>query len=512
MRPGPPDAVPFLFRYPAHMHNAVAALFAETFGNPPADVTRLAADGSQRIYFRMAGERPGSVIGAFGPDPDENRAFLSFTRSFRVIGLPVPEIYAVNEAQGVWLEEDLGDTTLFNALTSARQREPGTFPREMLDVYGRVVEILPRFQVEGGKAVDFGVAYPRPEFDLQSMLWDLNYFKYHFLKLAHIPFNEQRLENDFHRLTDHLLEAEARHFLYRDFQSRNIMLRGPEPWFIDYQGGRRGAPQYDIASLLYDAKADIPESVRTHLLERYVDALSDLIPVDTGHFLETYRSFVLIRVMQAMGAYGYRGFFERKPRFLESVPYAARNVAGLLETGLPIELPELEGVFERIVEEWANRGGPTGTLAGLTIDIQSFSYRSGLPPDETGHGGGFVFDCRALPNPGRYPEFSGMSGCDGPVIEFLEAAPEIATFWSHVHPLVDTHIADFRRRHFSHLAVAFGCTGGQHRSVYFAERLARHVRERHPDVAIHLEHREKRRWSVPEPSPSTTELPSPWTG
>jgi aminoglycoside/choline kinase family phosphotransferase len=235
------------------MHNAIAALFTETFGNPPSDVTRLTADGSQRVYFRLSGARQGSVIGAVGPDPDENRAFLSFTRSFRLIRLPVPEVYAVNEAQGVWLEEDLGDTTLFNALSSARSSDMEAFPQEMLEVYERVVEILPRFQVEGGRAVDFSVAYPRPEFDLQSMLWDLNYFKYHFLKLAHIPFNEQRLENDFHRLTEHLLEAETRHFLYRDFQSRNIMLRGNEPWFIDYQGGRRGAPQYDIASLLYDA-------------------------------------------------------------------------------------------------------------------------------------------------------------------------------------------------------------------------------------------------------------------
>jgi hypothetical protein len=275
------------------------------------------------------------------------------------------------------------------------------------------------------------------------------------------------------------------------------MLRGGEPWFIDYQGGRRGAAQYDIASLLYDAKADISESVRTRLLERYVNALSRLADVDPGRFLETYRGYVLIRIMQAMGAYGYRGFFERKPRFLESVPYAARNVAGLLEAGLPVELPELESVFRRIVEAWADRRSPIGPLPGLTVHVTSFSYRQGLPPDETGHGGGFVFDCRALPNPGRYAEFADVNGCDERVIEFLEAAPEIEAFWSRVFPLVDAHIANFRDRQFSDLSVAFGCTGGQHRSVYFAERLARHIREQHPDVTVQLGHSEEAKWPAP---------------
>jgi aminoglycoside/choline kinase family phosphotransferase len=487
------------------MHDAIVALFTETFGQPPAGVTRLTADGSQRTYYRLTGTSPASVIGAHGPDPDENRAFLSFSRSFRSIGLPVPEIFGVAEGRGIWLEEDLGDTTLFQALSSARRPEAGEFPGAMMDVYERVLEMLPRFQVEGGRVIDFSVAYPRPAFDEQSMLWDLNYFKYHFLKLTRIPFNEQRLENDFNRLIGHLLEAETGYFLYRDFQSRNIMLRGGEPWFVDYQGGRRGAAQYDVASLLYDAKADIPERVRAQLLERYLNVLSRHANVDAGRFLETYRGYVLIRIMQAMGAYGYRGFFERKPRFLESVPYAARNVAVLLATGLPIELPELESVFQRVVEAWADRPGPIALLPGLTVHITSFSYQQGLPPDETGHGGGFVFDCRSLPNPGRYPKYAGVNGSDASVVEFLEAAPEVEAFWRHVHPLVDAHIASFRDRGFSDLSVAFGCTGGQHRSVYFAERLARHIREHHPDVAVHLEHSAMAKWPVPEAEASRPE-------
>ncbi len=480
------------------MRDAIVTLFTRTFGCPPAEIRRLTADGSQRVYYRLAGTAPATVIAACGPDPDDNRAFLSFSRSFRGLGLPVPEIYAVDESRGLWLEEDLGDTTLFHALSAAREREPGAFPGETIHVYERVVDLLPRFQVEGGRAIDFSVAYPRAAFDEQSMLWDLNYFKYHFLKLAHVPFNEQRLENDFRRLIEHLLTADTDYFLYRDVQSRNILLRGDEPWFIDYQGGRRGAAQYDVASLLYDAKADLPEAVRAHLLERYVRALASLAHVEADRFLATYRGYVLIRIMQAMGAYGYRGFFERKPRFLESVPYAARNVAGLLAAGLPIELPELEGVFRSIVEAWADRWSPIGSLPGLSLNITSFSYRQGLPADETGHGGGFGFDCRALPNPGRYEKFSRVSGRDAAVAAFLEAAPETEAFWRHVFPLVDAHIENFRARQFSIFSVAFGCTGGQHRSVYFAERLARHVRTRHPDVTVRVVHSTEASWPAPE--------------
>jgi aminoglycoside/choline kinase family phosphotransferase len=457
-------------------------------------MVRIAADGSQRTYVRFTAESGETVIGASGPDRDENRAFLSFSRSFRSIHLPVPEILAVDESRGVWLAEDLGDITLFQALSDARAQDPRDFPESMVRAYERVVSLLPRFQIEGGRVIDFSVAYPRAAFDLQSMLWDLNYFKYHFLKLAHIPFSEQKLENDFQRMTRFLLQADTQHFLYRDFQSRNIMLRNGEPWFIDYQGGRRGAPQYDIASLLYDAKADIPEDVREHLLGRYLNALSALVPVDRDRFVELFRGYVIIRIMQAMGAYGYRGFFERKARFLESVPFAARNIARLLEIGLPIDLPEIEEVFTRIVEAWADRPGPVKPLPGLTVHIMSFSYRQGLPADETGHGGGFVFDCRALPNPGRYPEFAGVTGRDDVVIEFLKAARETEEFWQHALPLVENHISVFSERGFANLSVAFGCTGGQHRSVFFAERLARFIRERFPSVGVVLEHRERANW------------------
>ena len=478
------------------MHDGLSRLHEATFGEAPVSIARVVADGSQRAYYRLTARGGRTVMGAHGPDREENRAFLSYSRSFRRIGLPVPEIYAADESAGVWLVEDLGDTTLFAALTAARVAEPGDFPASMRAAYERVVRLLPRVQVEGARVADFDVAYPRPAFDEQSMHWDLNYFKYHFLKLAHIPFSEQRLENDFGRLAAFLLDTDTTLFLYRDFQSRNIMLRGGEPWLIDYQGGRRGAPHYDIASLLYDAKAAIPDSVRAYLLDVYMDALSAFLPVERDAFRERFRGYVLIRIMQAMGAYGYRGFFERKPRFLESVPYAARNIGRLLEAGLPVELPEIETVFGRIADAWSDRAGPVRPLPGLTVHIGSFSYRHGYPDDSTGHGGGFVFDCRALPNPGRYPEFAFVSGRDDEVIEFLEARPEVEAFWTSVQALVDAQVRTYRDREFSDLAVSFGCTGGQHRSVYFAERLARHLHVWNPDVGVRLVHRERDAWPV----------------
>jgi len=490
------------------MLDAIVALHARTLGAPPEKVLPLRTDGSQRKYYRLTRTGRPSVVGAYGPDGEENRAFLAYSRALRGAGLPVPEIYGADEALGIWLEEDLGDTTLFDALTTARASGTREFPAVVLASYERVVDVLPRFQVDGARAVDFGVAYPRAAFDAQSMLWDLNYFKYHFLKLAHVPFNEQRLENDFARLVDHLLDADTDWFLYRDFQSRNIMLRDGHPWFVDYQGGRRGAAQYDIASLLYDAKADLPEPVRAHLLERYVDRFVRHSGTDRDRFLESYPGYVLIRIMQAMGAYGYRGFFERKPRFLESVPYAARNVAGLLDAGLPIDLPELEDAFRYVVEHWAGRESPIAAPRGLHVRISSFSYRDGVPGDDSGHGGGFVFDCRSLSNPGRIPELSVRIGTDPAIVRFLEALPETEMFWRHVTALVDAHIANFRERNFTDFSVAFGCTGGQHRSVYFAERLARHVSERNPDVAISVQHLGRERWKLEPgataPGPGTT--------
>jgi aminoglycoside/choline kinase family phosphotransferase len=478
-------------------------LFQGHFGKPPATVLPLEGDGSTRKMFRLVGDSYETAIGVFGPDHEENRAFLAYSRAFRGVGLPVPEIYEVDEAAGIYLEEDLGDTTLFDALTSARKRDGGDFPQSMLPVYRRVVEDLPRFQVEGGRVVDYSVAYPWAAFDRQSILWDLNYFKYHFLKLAQVPFNEARLERDFKRFANFLLKADRRHFLYRDFQSRNVMLRDGEPWFIDYQGGRKGALQYDIASLLYDAKAALPDDVRETLLSHYLDALERFIPVDRARFREFYRGYVLVRIMQAMGAYGYRGFFERKIRFLQSVPPAIENIEKLLSAGdLPVDVPELRAVFERICASQTLRQTSPRPRPGLTVLIGSFSYKHGYPQDTGGHGGGFVFDTRALHNPGRYSEYSELCGLHEPVVGFLESVPEVEQYWEHVRALIDSQVETYLTRGFTSLTVNFGCTGGQHRSVYLAERLARHLAEKFPAANVEVSHRERSRWpSAPQPEP-----------
>jgi aminoglycoside/choline kinase family phosphotransferase len=470
-------------------------LFERHFGTPTVTILPLEGDGSSRTMYRLIGGGYETAIGVIGPDPDENRAFLAYSRAFRGADLPVPEIYAVDDSRGVYIEEDLGDTTLFDALTSARKHEGGDFPETMLLLYRRVVEELPRFQVVGGRVVDYSVAYPRAAFDRQSILWDLNYFKYHFLKLAQIPFNEALLEKDFKKFTSFLTRADRRHFLYRDFQSRNVMIREGEPWFIDYQGGRRGALQYDIASLLYDAKAALPEAVREILLEHYLDALTEFVPIDREQFREFYRGYVLVRIMQAMGAYGYRGFFERKIRFLQSVPPAIDNLEKLVaKDGLPIEVPELRRVLERICGTEELRKRPSRPQPGLTVQIGSFSYKHGYPEDVGGHGGGFVFDTRALHNPGRYAEYSDLCGLDDAVAGFLEGVPEVGRFWSHVRALVDMQVETYLTRGFGSLSVYFGCTGGQHRSVFLAERLALHLRQRFPEVNVSVGHREQRRW------------------
>ncbi|WP_405282713.1 RNase adapter RapZ [Gaopeijia maritima] len=479
------------------MYARLLRLFRELHGVEPTEVRPVAAHGSARSYHRLEAPDGRTVVGGVGPEPDENRAFWAYTRAFRGIGLPVPELLAVDEEAGVWLMEDLGDTTLFDALDVERGGSGGAFPESMLEPYRRVVQALPRFQIEGHRVVDYDLAYPRAAFDRQSILWDLNYFKYHFLKLAHLPFREAPLERDFDRLIDFLLEADTDHFLYRDFQSRNVMLRDGQPWFIDYQGGRRGALQYDVASILYDAKADIPEAVRSDLLEHYLEALQRHTAVDRDRFLRYYPGYVLVRILQALGAYGYRGFFEQKSRFLQSVPYAARNIAGILDRGLPLELPEVEAVFERIVERWSTEGSGDSAAGGLQLKITSFSYKRGYPDDRSGHGGGFVFDCRAIPNPGREARYRDHTGLQSDVADFIQELPEARSFWEHVRGLADAQVDRYRDRGFTHLSISFGCTGGQHRSVFFAERLAAHLREHHSDVGVTVEHRERPYWPGP---------------
>lgn len=341
------------------------ALFKRHFKTAPERIDPVTAGlgASERGIFRLTAG-PVTAIGIRHDVREENVAFVEFSRHFRKRDLPVPEIYAENLDRGVYLEEDLGDTTLYQFLE--RNRTGDRIADAVVDAYLQAVAVLPRFQVEAGRDVNYGVCYPRGSFDGQSIAWDLNYFKYYFLKLAHIAFDEQGLEDDFQRLTGFLLEADRGYFLYRDFQSRNIMLRDGDLFFLDYQGGRRGALQYDIASLLYDAKADLPPALRGQLLEAYLDHLSRTVDLDRGAFMRHYDAYVYVRIMQAMGAYGFRGFFERKPLFLASIPYALKNLEWLLRNApLPLELPTLDAAFRHMLDSDALWNTPaSGTDRG----------------------------------------------------------------------------------------------------------------------------------------------------
>ena len=463
-------------------------LFEQHFRLPVERVQPLHGQlgGSGRKLIRLAGGQ-FSAIGVLYDVREENVAFLEFSRHFRQRGLPVPEIYGEDLGRGAYLEEDLGDTTLFEFLSNNRAGE--MIAPEAIEAYRKVAAVLPRFQIEGGKDLNYKVCYPRASFDRQSIAWDLNYFKYYFLRPAGIPFNEQALEHDFGRLTKFLLNADRDYFLYRDFQSRNIMLRDSHPFFVDYQGGREGALQYDIASLLYDAKADLPPELRQQLLDHYLDALARFTDLDRAAFMRHYYAYVYVRIMQALGAYGFRGLYERKAHFLQSVPYALRNVRWLLQhVQLPIALPALMATFERMAVTEKLQSPATET-ENLTVRIVSFSFHRGLPKDETGNGGGFVFDARGIPNPGREERFASLTGKDAPVIEFLDGQESARRFLANATSLVDASVSEYQRRKFKHLMVSFGCTGGQHRSVYLAEQLAKHLRGSN-GVEVSLEHRE----------------------
>jgi aminoglycoside/choline kinase family phosphotransferase len=452
-------------------------LFEQHFRSAAARMQPLQGDlgGSGRKIIRLSNDSARAVGVLYG-GREENVAFLEFSKHFHRHGLPVPEIYGEDLDHGAYLEEDLGDTTLFEFLY--KNRSGDTIAPAVVEAYRKVVAVLPRFQVEAARDLDYSFCYPAASFDRQSITWDLNYFKYYFLRLAGIPFNEHALEKDFNRLADFLLEAPRDYFLYRDFQSRNVMLRDGQPFFVDYQGGRKGALQYDIASLLFDAKADLPPDLREHLLYDYLRALANFIPVDREAFLSYYYPYVYVRIMQALGAYGYRGFFERRAHFLQSVPYALKNIRWLLHNvQLPIELPTLLGAFQSMLAS-DKLQSIASEADNLVVRIFSFSFHHDLPKDDSGNGGGFIFDGRGLPNPGREERFKPLTGRDAPVIDYLNQQESVHQFLASVFTLIDATVENYRQRGFKNLMVSFGCTGGQHRSVFLAEQLAKHLRGR----------------------------------
>ncbi len=469
------------------IRKSISGLFTQWSGEEPTEIKAMPESGSYRKYFRVFGKTK-SAIAVYNEDRKENIAFLQFSKHFGDKNLPVPEIFVENLNENVYLQEDLGHTTLFDFITKIRTGVE--FTDELTNVIKKVLDKLVKFQIVGSKGFDYSYCYPRSAFDKQSMMWDLNYFKYYFLKLAKIPFDEQELESDFINFSDFLLEADSEYFLYRDFQTRNVMIQDNEPYFIDYQGGRKGALQYDLASLLYDAKADIPQETRNELRKYYIQKLSEYQSVDKEKFTSYYFGYVLIRIMQAMGAFGFRGFYEKKLHFLQSIPFAIQNLEYLLDTvELPVQFPELMKVLRALTKSEELKKFKTPKRR-LTVAIGSFSYKKGLPVDQSGNGGGFIFDCRAVHNPGKYEEYFELTGRDQEVIEFFEKEEEMHFFLTNAFKMVDQSVEKYLKRRFSNLMVSFGCTGGQHRSVYSAERLSIHLRSKY-DLDIELNHREQ---------------------
>ncbi len=473
-----------------NIEQQILRLFENWAGEKATSILPLAPSGSPRLYYRLQSESK-TAIGTHGSNPKENRAFVTFSKHFKSRGLPVPEIYAVNSEENIYLQEDLGSTALYSMLPKKGE----IFSTELLQLYKKSVAKLAELQVKGGQGLDYSVCYPRAAFDKQSILWDFNYFKYYFLNLCNFPFDEQDLEDDIQRFADYLLETDCDYFMFRDFQSRNIMINGGEPFFIDYQGGRKGALQYDLASLLYQAKANIPHDIRRELLNHYLDVVETMVEVDRVKFEEYYYGFVLIRSIQVLGAYGFRGLIEHKEHFLKSIPFALQNIRWILENiSFPVEMPELIQTLSNMVSStrFAPFDQSKGIESPLTVSIHSFSYKKGLPTDESGNGGGFIFDCRFLHNPGRYAPYKKLTGRDEAVIHFLQQRSNIADFLNHVFQIVDEAVENYIERGFSSLQVNFGCTGGQHRSVYSADQLTKHLTEKY-GVKVKLKHIEQER-------------------
>lgn len=458
-------------------------LFTQHTGKVNPSLEALPSSGSNRKYYRI--QQDGiSLIGVHGESRDENRAFIHLAKHFRAQHLNVPELVAVSGDEMFYLQEDLGDSHLFDLIKGGRTT--GVFDHEEKELLHKTITLLADFQYRGAENLNFNVCYPLPEFNRRSVMWDLNYFKYSFLKTTGLDFREDLLENDFEKLADNLLKEQTDTFMYRDFQSRNVMVVQGEPYYIDFQGGRKGPVYYDVASFLWQAKANFPSGLRDELIETYIVSLQKYQSVDAHHFSSRLRQFVFFRTLQVLGAYGFRGYFEKKPHFIQSIPFALDNLRELLQDDF-CEYPYLCKLLREMTElkQFAD-----SRKRELEVRVYSFAYKKGIPNDLSGNGGGYVFDCRAINNPGKYERYNNVTGLDEPVIKFLEEDGEITTFLESIYPLVDRHVTRYIERNFTNLMISFGCTGGQHRSVYAAQHVAEHISKKF-GVKVSLIHREQ---------------------
>src|SRR5688500_2620851 len=456
----------------------IKSLFSSFSRQPISSVEKLPQSGSDRTYFRIFTEDENSYIATYNPHRKETRTFIAFSRHFKTTGSPVPAIYMCNIEETIYIQEDFGNISLLNKL------EQYGYTDCSYNLFKKSLKELAYMQIVGGKNLDYELCLTAKEFGKQAILSDLLYFKYYFLDTLKLPYDKQALIDDFEALSTYLTHTGTKHFMFRDFQSRNIMVKEEHVHFIDYQGGMKGALQYDVASVLWQAKAELPDDWKNGLLEDYMDFIDDLLekPVERSSFVSQYNGYVLIRLLQVLGAYGFRGLFERKAHFLISIPLALRNLKWFVENKhIGIVLPEFDKILTEIVnDEIVSRFQPVhaGPDCPLVIRIHSFSYKKQHPVDETENGGGFVFDCRGVYNPGRLAEFRTKTGRDKVVKDFLEQQTKMPDFLNNVYNLVDISVEDYIKRGFGSLMVSFGCTGGQHRSVFAADELSRHLRNK----------------------------------
>jgi aminoglycoside/choline kinase family phosphotransferase len=470
---------------------SILAELTRSIGEITNEIQSIAESGSARKYFRIITDKR-SLIGTYSNNVEENEAFLTFSKHFHNLGLNVPEVLAVNEERTCYLQSDFGDDNLFAHVQKALMA--GGFGENNIEFYKKALGHLVKLQVLGHQGLDYSKAYPTERFDRQAILDDLNYFKYYFVKPhEEIDFNETRLGKDFEAFADFVSKAPCDFFMYRDFQSRNIMVKDGELYFIDFQGGRKGPLNYDVVSLLYQVKAQIPQAIRDELVDYYKAELSQYINPEVVKF-DTYQPyFVYLRLMQVLGAYGFRGLIQKKSHFIESIPYALREIETLSKATPLTAYPELQSVISQLNKLDAKYAALIAPPASkLTVTINSFSFKKGYPADFSGNGGGFVFDCRALPNPGREPEFKTKTGRDWEVIDYLMAKPSVHVFLDHVKSIVGQSVDNYRERHFSNLMVSFGCTGGQHRSVFFAQTIYEWLKMTYPDIHLKLNHIERK--------------------
>lgn len=452
------------------------------------DIKMLPASGSSRIYYRVSTESK-TFIATYNSNVEENNAFFEFSRQFKDRDLPVPEVIAISDDKCCYLQSDFGDVSLFDYVKKCLKNN--SYDDETLCLYKQSIDNLVDFQIKGSSYnnFDYSAAYPTSTFDKESIINDLNYFKYYFLKVnEEINFNETRLNDDFQKLASYAIGAPSEYFMYRDFQSRNIMIKDNRTYFIDYQGGRMGPLQYDIVSLLYQVKAQLDESHRNELLLHYKDKLSRHLDIEEVQFDKYYDTFVLLRLLQVLGAYGFRGLIQKKQHFLESIPFALKELISLRERlSFPFEIKELSNVLNQmdlLLSKFQHTENEK-----LTVVVNSFSYKNGgIPEDRSGNGGGFVFDCRALPNPGRYEEYKKLTGEDAAVQEYLNKYDEVHHFLELTQSVVSQSVDNYLERNFKNLFVNFGCTGGQHRSVFFAQKTAKALHEKYPNIKVVLNH------------------------